>query len=377
MRLLCAAAVSLALGLYVSNAGATKADRAEKFTAIKKHYDEELADFKKRLEKAADRNEANGIQAEIRELVALTADKVLVIIKDDPKDDTSYQAAEFILKAAGGSSAHGLKDVDAVIAVLAENHVGNPKIKGVLLPAMRAGPAGDKLLLAVSEKSPDKEAKGLALYFRGFKAARAADDEDDDKELAASIAKATDLLEKAAAEAPDLKVGNSGKTISELAKQDIAGMKKIVIVANGKPAPETESYSLDGKKVKLSDFKGKVVLFDIWATWCGPCRAMIPHERELVKRMKDKPFVLVSLSVDDEKDTLRKFLDKEAMPWVHWWDEGQESLVLKKYRIRGFPSLFLIDHSGVVREKWIGVPDNDKLDKAVEELVKEAEKAKG
>jgi thioredoxin-related protein len=106
---------------------------------------------------------------------------------------------------------------------------------------------------------------------------------------------------------------------------------------------------------------------------------MIPHERELVKTMaKDKkPFVLVSVSADDEKDTLVKFLEKEPMPWVHWWDGGAENPVLKKYRVRAFPTLYLIDHTGAIKQKWVGRPESDKLDKAIEEAVKEAEKAQG
>jgi len=93
--------------------------------------------------------------------------------------------------------------------------------------------------------------------------------------------------------------------------------------------------------------------------------------------MKDKPFVLISVSADDKKDTLEKFIAKEPMPWVHWWDNGPESKVISTYRVRAFPTLYLIDHTGVIRNKWVGAPENEKLDKAVEELVKEAEKAKG
>ncbi len=377
MRLLCAAAVSLALGLFVVYAGDSKPDRAEKLTALKKKFDTELAELKARFDKATDPGDKRGIQVEMRELVALTAEKALALVKEDPKDDTGFATAAFIVKSAGEFNAGGIKDVDAVIDLLAEHHATNPKLKDLLVPLMRMGEGGDKLLVAVSEKATDKEVKGMALFILGYKAARTAEDEDDDKELTAGIAKATGLLEKAAKEAPDAKLGKSNKTIAEMVKKEIADLKAIVIIAIGKPAPEVESVTLEGKKVKLSDYKGKVVLLDIWATWCGPCRAMIPHERDLVKSMKDKPFVLISASADDKKDTLTAFLEKEPMPWVHWWDNGTESPILKTYRVRAFPSLFLIDHNGVVREKWVGNPGNEKIDKAVEDLVKEATKAKG
>jgi thiol-disulfide isomerase/thioredoxin len=377
MRLLCAAAVSLCLGLFVTFAHDAKADRAGKLTALKKKFDDEFTDLSDRLAKATDAGTARGIQTEMRELVALTADKALAIAKEDPKDETGFAAAEFLLTSAAKAHAGGLKEVESAAELIAENHAANPKVKDLLVPAMRLGKAGDKLLTAVSEKATDKDAKGLALFIRGYQAARAADDAEEEKALKEAVAKATDLLQKAAKEAPAVKVGNSNKTIEEMAKKELEGLKGITIVAVGNPAAEVESVTLEGTKVKLSDYKGKVVLLDIWATWCGPCRAMIPHERDLVKKMKDKPFVLISVSADDKKETLQKFLEKEEMPWTHWWDSGPESKLLKIYRVRAFPTLYLIDHTGVIKHKWVGNPGNDKIDAAVEELVKAAEKAKG
>lgn len=386
MRLLCAAAVSLSLGLFVALADDKKpADpnmpRADKFAAAKKKFDDEMAEFKQRLAKASDAGEARGIQAEMRELVALRADKFLDIAKDDPKDDTGFAALEFLVKTGAEMNAGSLKEVGEAVGLLAEHHAASPKIKPLLVPLMRLGPAGEKLIVTVSEKGTDKEARGTALFIRGFKAARAADDEEDEKLLAEAVAKAIDLFDRAAKEAPDAKVGTGAKTIAEFAKQETEQLKAISALGVGKPAPDVESYDLGGKKVKLSDYKGKVVLLDMWATWCGPCRAMIPHERELVKKFADKPFLLVSVSADDKKETLEKFMEKEAMPWVHWWDEGTESPVLRKFRVKAFPTLYLIDHTGVIRKKWVGIPGNDPkstvVDEEVDKLVKEALKVKG
>ena len=77
------------------------------------------------------------------------------------------------------------------------------------------------------------------------------------------------------------------------------------------PAPEIDGVDFDGKRLKLSDQHGKVVAVVFWASWCGPCRAMIPHERELVERFRGKPFVMVGVNNDDNHDAARKVIAAE------------------------------------------------------------------
>ncbi len=137
----------------------------------------------------------------------------------------------------------------------------------------------------------------------------------------------------------------------------------------GKPAPEVVGKDLAGKTVKLSDLKGKVVVLDIWATWCPPCRAMIPHEREMVARLKDKPFVLVSISADAKKETLTEFLAKEPMPWTHWWN-GSQGGILTDWDVKGFPTIYVLDAKGVVRYKNVRGQD---MEEAVNALLAEME----
>jgi thiol-disulfide isomerase/thioredoxin len=383
MRLLCAAALSLSFGLWFAfsedkKPGDSPAARAAKLADRKKKFDEEYKELADKLRKATSQEEARAAQSEMRELTLLTAEKVLTIAEGDPKDEVGFDAAAFILQMAGKTGTSG-PEIEKAVAIVAEHHVNNPKVKEFLIPAIQMGAAGEKLLKAVSEKSTDKNTQGLALFLRGYMIAQKIDDEEDDKKVPLLAKQATDLIEQAVKLAPDAKLGVSpnAPTIKTQAASELESLKAIANLAVGKPAPEVASKLLDGKDVKLSDYKGKVVLLDMWATWCPPCRAMIPHERDMVKKLKDKPFVLVSVSADKEKETLEKFLEKEPMPWVHWWDNGPNSKVLKSYRVQAFPTLYLIDHSGVIRHKWVGAPGNAELDKAIDELVAAAIKAKG
>lgn len=377
MRLLCAAAVSLTLGLLVSLADEKKPgddkDRAAKLAAIKKKFDTEFSELEKRARAATDATARRGIIAEARELSMISAQKALEIAGDNPKDSVGFDALLFVMQTSGRFG--GGKEFDTAAGLVAEHHLANPKVKELLPMMAGGGPGAQKLLQAAAEKATDKEVKGIALFFLGLNEAGPLDDEEDEKRIDMIIAKATDYFEKAAKEAPNARIGAT--TIAKEVASQLDGFKAIKNLAVGKPAPDVETLTLEGKKVKLSDYKGKVVLLDIWATWCPPCRAMIPHEREMVKKLQGKPFLLVSVSADDQKETLTKFLEKEPMPWTHWWDNGTDNPVLKKYRVRAFPTLYLIDHTGVIRQKWVGSPGNDKLDKAVEELVTEAVKAKG
>ena len=372
MRLLCAAALTLSVGLFVAS-GDDKKDsqpaeaRAKRLKELERKYDADLTKLFDRFQNAKTDDEKNAARTEVRELSVVTLGQAIKIAEENPKDEVALDAAMFVLQKLArfaGDQPEFTKAVD----LLAANHLNSPKLKDVLLTAGQYGPPGEKLLNAAAEKSTNKEVKGVALYVLGTTYAERADDADDEAQAADLTDKAVKYLRMASEAAPDAKVGD--KTLGELAKDEMRAINNTRI---GNPAPDVSGTDLDGKKVKLASFKGKVVLLDIWATWCPPCRAMIPHEREMVARLKGKPFVLVSVSADEQKATLTKFIDKNEMPWVHWWD-GDENPLLKTFRVQAFPTLYLIDHKGVIRKKWVGAPKNDVLDAEVNKLVAAAEK---
>lgn len=140
----------------------------------------------------------------------------------------------------------------------------------------------------------------------------------------------------------------------------------------GDIAPDISGQTFDGKMIRVSDHRGKVVLVDFWGTWCGPCRSVIPATREKVTGpFAGRPFVIVGVAMD-EPDTVRLFSQRTRMPWDSIADP--DNRVGKQWDIDGWPTFILLDHEGVIRDKQSGVGDLETLWKEVEVLVKEAEK---
>jgi len=140
----------------------------------------------------------------------------------------------------------------------------------------------------------------------------------------------------------------------------------------GMTAREIAGKDSEGKKFKLSNHRGKVVLLTFWGHWCPPCRAMYPHERSLVSKLADKPFVLLGVNSDKDRDALTKVRGDEKLTWRSFWDDGgTNGPIARDWQIRGWPTLFLIDHKGVIRHRFVGAPQPAVLDKAIDDLLKE------
>lgn len=241
---------------------------------------------------------------------------------------------------------------------LVRDCLAHPEIVG-LLPSLELRPGGEDVLRRIREKNSDAQVRALAALSLG---ASLADDEHQP----------TPERLREAEQALTLGI-DEAKRIRDFPEDRLRGAEsslfEVRFLSVGKSAPEFVGADLAGKPAKLSDYKGKVVVLDFWTTNCVPCRAMIPHERQMVQRFSDKSFALISVSADPEKDLVTRFLKMESMPWTHWW-VGEKSPVLDKWNVRLFPTIYVIDARGTIRYK--NVRDR-KLDEAVETLVKEAE----
>jgi len=102
---------------------------------------------------------------------------------------------------------------------------------------------------------------------------------------------------------------------------------------------------------------------------------MYPHERSLVKDMEGKPFALLGINSDADKEKLKKAMEEEHITWRSWWNgpEGTGGPISTKWNVSGWPTLYILDHKGVIRHKYLGSPGDKVLDQAITKLVQEAE----
>jgi thiol-disulfide isomerase/thioredoxin len=137
--------------------------------------------------------------------------------------------------------------------------------------------------------------------------------------------------------------------------------------------------TLDGKPVRSSDLRGKVVLLDFWATWCIPCVKGLPDLKALAKRMSGEPFVLVGVSEDARREDAAAFVRKHGLSWMQAWD-GESDLGSQLFKVETLPTQVLLDHEGafVYRQSgWAPGRSASAMEAQVVKAVAEARKASG
>ncbi|HLK61729.1 MAG TPA: TlpA disulfide reductase family protein [Chthonomonadaceae bacterium] len=191
----------------------------------------------------------------------------------------------------------------------------------------------------------------------------------------------------------------AGKTYEASVSDDGAILKlmpttKVVATLTPKPAPRPEllkagveapnfnAEKWGGGTLQLSDYKGKIVIVDFWATWCGPCQLSMPHIEKVYKAVKDKDIAVVGICVWDEKEAYTKWVpeNKEKYTFTFAFDpagkDNAKSIASSLYKVSGIPTTYIIDKDGKVAATIVGYSDGDtRVEEALKKLGVEVPKA--
>ncbi|MEJ2559593.1 MAG: TlpA disulfide reductase family protein [Anaerolineae bacterium] len=125
--------------------------------------------------------------------------------------------------------------------------------------------------------------------------------------------------------------------------------------------------TLDGRSVKLSDYRGQVILLNTWASWCPPCRAEMPDLEAYYREHKEDGFVVLAVNDEESDSTVANFIQAQGFTFPVLLDS--DGKVMSQYGVRGLPTSFFIDRSGMVRGVWSGQLSPERLKQIVDPLL--------
>ena len=144
----------------------------------------------------------------------------------------------------------------------------------------------------------------------------------------------------------------------------------------GSAAPDFKGKDVDGAEHSLAALRGKVVLLDFWGFWSPASRTMLAHLSELRTRLAAEPFAILGVATDEDGPRFRELSKEQKVGWPSIFEGGRTGPIVKSYKVRAFPTLFLIGADGVIRKIWVTPPSDKALDDEIELALQAARSAK-
>ncbi len=174
-------------------------------------------------------------------------------------------------------------------------------------------------------------------------------------EVLESNDKAIAILKEIKTNFPQTEIAKKTDQMVAALEQQMAADKLLAI---GNPFPGFAEKDLNGQPLSPANFKGKVVLIDFWATWCGPCVGELPNVLAAYEKFHPKGFEIIGISLDQKRDALTDFIKENKVPWAQYFDGlGWNSKLGQQYGINSIPATFLLDGEGKIIAKGLRGPD--------------------
>lgn len=175
------------------------------------------------------------------------------------------------------------------------------------------------------------------------------------------------LVQQLKRDFPETQQGKNADEVLDSIKKQAEGKKIQRSLAEGTKFPDFDEKDIDGKPLSIASYKGKVVLIDFWATWCGPCVGELPNVLKAYEANHGKGFEIIGISLDSDEKKLRAFTKERKMTWQQFFDgKGWGNKLAAKYGVNSIPATYLLNGEGVIIGKDLRGNDLDEaLNKAL------------
>jgi thiol-disulfide isomerase/thioredoxin len=396
-------AASLAITTNPATAAPSPNSNDDQMRALRKAVDDAYTNCQ-----AATNDADYKLQHTYYHLIETNLSQIFDLVQKNPASETAFEMFSWIVMK--GNFERGPIWTNRLQAVeqLAKYHAANSEVGPICgyighnwVWCWRERPVVD-FLQAVAKDNPDRANRGRAIFSLGSLNAAKAENLAEFEQWGKVPFYATSI---ARFETTDLTQWGDSKSVADEAERQLEdvvanyadcrdlrprGNKEQPLLKTeaekelfklhfslGKAAPDIAAESLDGKKFKLSDSRGKITVLSFWESKCVPCMQLVPVERALTERMKGKPFTLIGVNGDENLPDARRAAELEKMSWPSFWDgkDGPIGPISSAWNISGWPTVYVIDAGGIIRFKFegYGPPTSNMLNGSVDELMKELE----